>query len=95
MNDKPVPGEVTFKNPKPGDQLDSDDGIIRVTFDEYGSVSVTKLSERKGSYFVQFWYLGKPEEDRLDYKTDNQSAPVYRLDTRQPVTKIRIITNPV
>jgi predicted ThiF/HesA family dinucleotide-utilizing enzyme len=84
-----------LQNPKAGDGLTSACGIIKVTLNHDGSLLVSVLSTKRGSFNIQVYYEGKAEPDTVVFRTDDPRVPAYRVDTGRRLTKIRVLTNPV
>jgi hypothetical protein len=83
------------QNPKAGDSVTSACGTIKVTLKDDGSLPVSLLSKRRGSFNIQLYYEGTTEPDTVVFRTDDPRVPAYRLDVDRKLTKIKILTNPV
>ncbi len=84
-----------LQNPKAGDSVTSACGTIKVNVKDDGSLPVSLLSKRRGSFNIQLYYEGKTEPDTVVFRTDDPRVPAYRLDVDRKLTKIKILTNPV
>jgi hypothetical protein len=60
-----------------------------------GSLPVTRLTNKKGSFNIQLFYEGNNEPDTIVFRTDDPSVPLYRRDSTKTLTRIRVISNPV
>ena len=83
------------QNPKAGDSVTSACGTIKVTLNDDGSLPVSLLSKRRGSFNIQLYYEGTPEPDTVVFRTDDPRLPAYRLNVDRKLIKIKILTNPV
>jgi len=83
------------QNPKAGDSVTSACGTIKVTLKDDGSLPVSLLSKRRGSFNIQLYYEVTIEPDTVVFRTDDPRVPAYRLDVDIKLTKIKILTNPV
>lgn len=86
-------GEI--ENPKTGDSVVSRCGGIKVSLAVDGSLPVTRLSKKKGSFNIQLFYEGSSDPDTVVFRTDDPSVPLYRCDATKTLTRIRVISNPV
>ena len=91
MNSVAKSGEID--DPKAGDSVVSRCGIIKVTVEKDGIISIMKLTQEKRSFNIQLYYAGQAEPATVVFRTNDPTA--YRLDSRKRLTKLKIISNPI